>query len=1700
MQHRGSTMRSSLSPNVSRRWYFTNNTEDVGMDNPTEPVTLWTGEDKVWSNKGSLKDVPAGWYWVVFCISFDTLDLGQLSTMLFDAKRGNAMNHLNLMKHTCKTQLRPDEIQNSLKARALEGGGLLRLRLHRQIEVIKEEEYLYLTIGARIRSNLEDTMPPQSFTLHYVELGTNRFLSPNLNQSIDHRDDYVVYGDGCPHQMIAVDRYNKERGEKAAATKIRTYGISDKAEFAVTLHLRETLKPTNSKLTGATKETTINIEPTVGLAAAAVVSATVAAAAAGANIRIQPHIRVQGVISVWDLRSPNGNIDNDVRALSAWETLPYLNPCAEIGIGLPEKLDTHEAWDNFCASISISTHGSKVVLGGIETTCGILPFAVYDCKHTGRTNKIGEPRSIEVTTKRRCKELKEFSGHGLFHRVDPTKFDVSDDNDNERFVAFNGSVLEVYSIKSSGWRLLQHITLSHRLDIYGVNCYAIVQSLRGRYFAWTGDPGVVSIWDMEKGKPLSNIFVSMDKSPIYAVLSPDGTKVAISVKRTVQIHESSTGILLGVHSKGVVSDNNSEVVLGNEYFVVRDNSLSPHEPAKVRSVVRIKDMEVVKSASTSLHDDYHITYPLASMTTIAAYKQGSVLNIKRLTGIETPRVRHPCGDAPCEPNKVLLDEFVNNKTFKYTSVTREVFHAKCRQEYHTGCLNMILEISVDGHSYDPLTSTKSMVHFLGHTFVPFRGFYLPESSKLVIFAEGYMKIWTLSSSAAHICQLDYIWGSLSYEPERSADYCHRPLIKAWACPHGTSMKFHLRKPVWYKNHIVVDGDLSSDLYDVLTVPPRKKDETVKTTEAERLEYGIFSLIDEYRNGDHDSKNSITRYLLTCIRASTLNPVSCLVPLCKAWSPKNRDLLLELVGALLPKKEITWIPDPKAAKSMDPLAALLTVAKDKRSAIVLIRVLVEYCFAHTTESKNLTFLSPLFASMPGIMEYYREDALEYIGRIAYIPTNHPTYIWKNHVPYQKIAPFRFPLWNFIRCVRMSRSDIRREANSNPIMQFKFKTDTDGDNEDNLEKPVFMATFDALWFYRNRDEDSKKQVQGGDAYGKGDCGGEKGSVGDRQRLSRLMSTFAFSEGLAQDKTTWWKALYPLVLGKFLTYSPPVIECHDFSLEFLDNPAIVALVTFKWETIGFVYWFQRFFCQCIYYILVVAATLAQVYHPEPSKLYGIFVTIIVIGVAFVYLEILQAIRDVRRHVTSPYNLVDAFAFILPPVASAMQLHFIRTQDTTGNNRALSFSVLVIFIHIVLELRISRSVCKYVSIIQRAVSEIYVFLVIVAGCIMAFNITILHMLRSCPYEGCTRDITKYPIHFLGGLSTTVFFLSGRFDAVSDELDASKSKDWAFQLVMFTFLISASILMMNVLIALINVAFTKGDDRWRLMWIQSRLRYIESAENMSYLLPGFRLNYELFPNQIYFTATDKDQKAYLKKHPKSRHEEDNKGEPEPLKARFGRNEDEHELTGVGVDRASLNRPRAHHVPFTSLRSWRDSEMPQESLIVRVRGGSDNSRQRRGTTETGESRDGLGITEKVGSAGKVITAGYRGEDGDRDYINRLLRKKSKIFQPNKIDKSPSSPLQVLQHERRQLMNEEEVVVEGVAAAEAAEEQEQGQEQEQELGTKKGVEEEASGKALDQKVIMTMLYNLKAQIDESQRQQIRALEELRLQFTQSTLPS
>ncbi|KAG0263702.1 hypothetical protein BG011_008305 [Mortierella polycephala] len=146
--------------------------------------------------------------------------------------------------------------------------------------------------------------------------------------------------------------------------------------------------------------------------------------------------------------------------------------------------------------------------------------------------------------------------------------------------------------------------------------------------------------------------------------------------------------------------------------------------------------------------------------------------------------------------------------------------------------------------------------------------------------------------------------------------------------------------------------------------------------------------------------------------------------------------------------------------------------------------------------------------------------------------------------------------------------------------------------------------------------------------------------------------------------------------------------------------------------------------------------------------------------------------------------------------------------------------------------------------------FFFISVGGIIAFSIAILHLLRSCPFENCEEadPPTLFPQHFYGAVSATFFFMGGRYDSINDDMDSS---NWAFHTMMIVFFFFTVILMLNVLIALINLAFVDGDETWRLEWLQNRLRVIESVENLTFHIPGFRQHYNCwFPNEIYYSVT----------------------------------------------------------------------------------------------------------------------------------------------------------------------------------------------------------------------------------------------------------
>ncbi|KAG0307735.1 hypothetical protein BGZ98_009934 [Dissophora globulifera] len=761
---------------------------------------------------------------------------------------------------------------------------------------------------------------------------------------------------------------------------------------------------------------------------------------------------------------------------------------------------------------------------------------------------------------------------------------------------------------------------------------------------------------------------------------------------------------------------------------------------------------------------------------------------------------------------------------------------------------------------------KTLTIPLGSSHILYPAIFIKPTSRLVIVIGRYLQVWklhepnTTDPKGGHrrgeVAELELLWALQQDDKEKyqDTDICQRDIYDALVdMNRGEQFSIKLQPARWFRRLKPMSKDPVHELpkgpvherIEVVTVPMSSKD-TLPITLQERVIQGIRGVVDMYINGDKVCQEVMIRYLRTLVQLSDDNPVSCIVTLCHLWKYKEHVYIERIIADLLPTTHITWVPVVNPyEKDKDPLAILIKTAETQPSSIGVAKVIMDYCVSHANSSKNLALLTPIFKSMHDAMRLFPEEASEYISRIAYIPAKDRSYILDNHIiacPPRWRLQFWKPQEKVLLCNTLE-----------PIMQLNVTPIRPDVLNDRFTLPVFMASFDALWLYHNdeRDIELKDRMK-------------------TERLSRHMTTrnelktaVATASTKKKEMSRWTTVWYMLRL-KLQLRNKTFVEYHDFNLDFFDNPAIAALIAYKWNTIGFRYWLVRFIFQCLYYTLTIVAAFLQVYLSDPKVLFGVFVAIIVMAAVFIWLETLQAIQGWAKYKGSMYNFLDLLAFLVPMAASVDQILVILQNDHQGNTHLPSVSVLIVSLHMLFELRINQSICKFVTIIQQVLAEIKVFFVISAAGIVSFTIGI--SLRTCLVGGCPpvddesagTGNPPFLTKFFHALSSTYLFMGGRYDPISEKFN---SNDWEFYFTMFfIYYFFLVILMLNVLIALTNVALTKGDDGWRLAWVESRLRYIESAENMSYHIPGYRASHDCFPEEIYFSSTLQQVEEYQKR------------------------------------------------------------------------------------------------------------------------------------------------------------------------------------------------------------------------------------------------
>ncbi|KAF8916167.1 hypothetical protein BGZ58_005332, partial [Dissophora ornata] len=135
-------------------------------------------------------------------------------------------------------------------------------------------------------------------------------------------------------------------------------------------------------------------------------------------------------------------------------------------------------------------------------------------------------------------------------------------------------------------------------------------------------------------------------------------------------------------------------------------------------------------------------------------------------------------------------------------------------------------------------------------------------------------------------------------------------------------------------------------------------------------------------------------------------------------------------------------------------------------------------------------------------------------------------------------------------------------TDPIFQLDVeKATARGPDDNKFTRQIFVASFDALWCCK-----------------------------DERKLLESENPYPLTDKQVTETTTWWRTLFHMIRLKGHIKIHNYVERRDFSIEFYDNPAIATLVSYKWNTIGYWYWFTHYFFQCCFCALVLIASLMQ------------------------------------------------------------------------------------------------------------------------------------------------------------------------------------------------------------------------------------------------------------------------------------------------------------------------------------------------------------------------------------------------------------------------------------------------------------------------------------------------------------------------------
>ncbi|KAG0328761.1 hypothetical protein BGZ99_004621 [Dissophora globulifera] len=1053
--------------------------------------------------------------------------------------------------------------------------------------------------------------------------------------------------------------------------------------------------------------------------------------------------------------------------------------------------------------------------------------------------------------------LPSFIGFGKF---------TSTPDGQELFISCDGLSVEIHHIERV-WNRIHGISLqsmqstvlspskkaSHN-DL--VLARELTESAQGTYFTWFGDPRAASIWSMELGHMVSFIPASSLPSTVkIATCALPGqpiTEPSHSFGRSF-IRIASHGRFMAIARNNVVrkyllpsgtpaGELNLSDSLGQDYTIL-DIWWSAYD---FFIAYRDKSMHTTYLASFDIERRKMLDRWILPVASTAH----SLRMCERVYTAHGPTIdifsRHDLVKVP------LLDECTLD--CRQGSAGRGVQRTSPTQEYIIESGNRYqLEVSGSDDTVALVLLTSSgdqqkRWRFLAKDWRQlsvnsaqaslYPAFFLKGSSHFLVLGAEYVQLWQLPATKSDPCRLAAIHMTPASKRETSGHY-HVPHLTV--CPHLRHLTIDYEQDDKTTIDMLHDclvhmGDVSDLRIMVQLYTTFEGDPTYRDYKKALLKYTVQAFLQQPTW--KDSRNVLLREL------------------CSEWETEGFEGFLK---DLVQHPDFKWIPT-HFTSSENAIAFGITTARDNPLRNVQFhRTLIQHCVQNAKRGGDTFFLKPILDCMPLIREN-EQLSLEVIWQLAYIPVPESS---RSFVLENSYLPGIARQWLRQQVPSLRSNDKYRTFTPQwlRLQDFLWKLNYD-------YRAVIPGWMSLLQIPGGFNNDYKtfalRQIFGPSPESK--------HVKDQLFIAPL--AVLYSLGASADGTNPYEN-YDRAWRKHVKFA-----AHWVSQTTFENPALRAVVQHIWLLRGVDVWIARAFV----HILVLTGTLilqALVGPQDFLATHRINASTAVIQVAIVASSILVSVSHhnaaLRRRVNVSMRpqlshsavVVIASAVLQPlsPILSSLgRWRLLRVGLNTGavalfiagfatkKVEIVASSHLLFYFIALYKFRVFKKLSRFVDFMYRFTADIGVFLVIFALGVVAFTEVFWILLRTCLTQPCVESTTKFPDNFVKAIFTTYFFLSGRYDPVSNELDGDFS---IFHVVMALYYFFTAIIMLNILIALSKSIETES---WRLKWFFGRFDFVVLATLIETLTLSGRKTLA-FEREVYYTATDEEILEFQRKH-----------------------------------------------------------------------------------------------------------------------------------------------------------------------------------------------------------------------------------------------